>query len=934
MSWKDYVSLVYVFATLAMSACGAGGVGGGDGGSAGDENSVHEGSAGAEGGEGGGDAGEAGGEGGSGVGGESGIGGDAGGFGGDGGYGGEGNGGLGGVGGAGVGGGDVGGSGGDAGGSSGSGSGGTGPVCTSNSYRQCDDGSGDVYWFDSCDEKGEMAEDCGGGQVCRDLSGTVADCCDLEDAKQCDGGDVYWYGSCGYKGDLEEDCGGGQVCRDLSGSDADCCDLEEAKQCGASDNDVHWFDSCGVEGDVAEECGDREACVETSGVDAECQCANHWQGDGCSDCPGNWDPDQNCGACKAGWEGSDCESWCVRYVDVDAGDGGDGKSWGGAFDTIQEGIDSAQAALAVSTVCEVWVAEGVYLVYESGPDDTVQLASNVSVYGGFEGDEGALGGRDWEAFETIIDGRDSLDPVLANHVYHVVTGADDAALDGFTVREGAAVEDESEQNRDNYGAGMINSAASLTVANCSFKNNVANRYGGGMYNANNSIEIVDCSFDENEAYQGGGMYNTDSLVTITRGTFSGNLADNGGGGGVYNLGTNAQIADSLFENNVVEDYGHGGGVEDQDSTSIFLDSIFDSNMGDRGAAISISGNSGTSVGGCIFVNNDEGLDAGGTLNIDSTLSPHIENSVFASNYGIRGGGIRIQAAGDSLLISKCIFSDNRARYGGAIYSEIDSYTVHNSIFSGNDGEEGGAIWMVDGSPEIKNCVFAGNRADYGGALYNEDSSPEIVNCTFSGNIDASYAVMNAGVSEPTIVSSILWNESANEIQDGPSSTTSVLYSDVEGGWDGEGNTPLDPVFNSTVPAGGATWSSAVYDAETCQTEFIDDSASWSAQSLAGMFVRMDPFDEWHYIVDNTETSLWVYGDATDEVWVSGGSYDFYDLHLVAGSPCIDAAYGNLSLANDVEDKERKDDPDTEPNTGFGDIDYVDMGAYEYQPPPI
>jgi hypothetical protein len=47
------------------------------------------------------------------------------------------------------------------------------------------------------------------------------------------------------------------------------------------------------------------------------------------------------------------------------------------------------------------------------------------------------------------------------------------------------------------------------------------------------------------------------------------------------------------------------------------------------------------------------------------------------------------------------------------------------------------------------------------------------------------------------------------------------------------------------------------------------------------------------------------------------------------SPCIDAANGTVAPTTDIDGYSRYDDPCT-PNTGTGDPNYVDMGAYEYQ----
>ena len=61
-----------------------------------------------------------------------------------------------------------------------------------------------------------------------------------------------------------------------------------------------------------------------------------------------------------------------------------------------------------------------------------------------------------------------------------------------------------------------------------------------------------------------------------------------------------------------------------------------------------------------------------------------------------------------------------------------------------------------------------------------------------------------------------------------------------------------------------------------------------------------------------------------------------DYRLQAGSPCIDAAnnlFVPLGITTDLDGNPRfVDDPDT-PDTGNGDPPIVDMGAYEFQPPP-
>jgi len=66
----------------------------------------------------------------------------------------------------------------------------------------------------------------------------------------------------------------------------------------------------------------------------------------------------------------------------------------------------------------------------------------------------------------------------------------------------------------------------------------------------------------------------------------------------------------------------------------------------------------------------------------------------------------------------------------------------------------------------------------------------------------------------------------------------------------------------------------------------------------------------------------------DPLFADAGAGDY---HLLAGSPCIDAADGDVAPEADVDGAARCDDPGT-PNTGIGTPPYADMGAYEYWAP--
>jgi hypothetical protein len=106
----------------------------------------------------------------------------------------------------------------------------------------CDQGN--VHWFDSCGQVGELIEDCCG-------QGCDAGSCNPPDAQAsaiCDQGNVYWVDSCGVTGELKEDCCGegceGSICLPPNAQASYACDQ----------GDVYWFDSCGNIGQLKEDC--------------------------------------------------------------------------------------------------------------------------------------------------------------------------------------------------------------------------------------------------------------------------------------------------------------------------------------------------------------------------------------------------------------------------------------------------------------------------------------------------------------------------------------------------------------------------------------------------------------------------------------------------------------------------------------------------------
>lgn len=100
----------------------------------------------------------------------------------------------------------------------------------------------DVYWYDSCERRGQKKEECG-------LAGCDNDqCCISHDHTGCYYNDVYWYSSCNNREERKERCAEG--CKD-----GICVVCEEQADFRCVYSDIYWYDSCGIRGEKKEECG-------------------------------------------------------------------------------------------------------------------------------------------------------------------------------------------------------------------------------------------------------------------------------------------------------------------------------------------------------------------------------------------------------------------------------------------------------------------------------------------------------------------------------------------------------------------------------------------------------------------------------------------------------------------------------------------------------
>ncbi len=398
-------------------------------------------------------------------------------------------------------------------------------------------------------------------------------------------------------------------------------------------------------------------------------------------------------SCEDGWTGPECDQ-CVVYVDGDGDDGNSGKSWAQAFASVGAGIDLADARLVTEGLdsCSVWVGAGVYVPGEERTD-SFELAPGVQLYGGFDGTEERRSERDFESNRTTLSGDldqnddPEDDATLEDNVLHVVLGADDAVVDGFTITAGVA-DPEYGSDRVPRGGGLYNDDASPTIRNTRFVRNHADSEGGAVSNRGDSAPTFsDIVFSENNARDSGGAmhYAHDSGGTVERATFSDNTATVESGGAVY---------------------------IDDDSASRFEDVTFTGNRADEdGGALCITNDGEVIVDGATFENNETLSGSGGALFYDADLGDEILtllNVDFQNNVASTSGGA---AALDGLsgvaTITNARFVENYAGGdGGAIDSDVDltltNVTItENSSAAIHDG--------LTGSLEIRNSILWDNQ---------------------------------------------------------------------------------------------------------------------------------------------------------------------------------------------------------------------------------
>ncbi|MCH8150751.1 MAG: hypothetical protein IH830_00075 [Planctomycetes bacterium] len=347
---------------------------------------------------------------------------------------------------------------------------------------------------------------------------------------------------------------------------------------------------------------------------------------------------------------------------------------------------------------------------------------------------------------------------------------------------------------------------------------------------------------------------------------------------------------------------------------------------------------------CTFTQNAANLQGSG---MHSTGNPTIEGSSFIGNIltpqrsTVSNRGIGLYSVGKA-VVQYCLFENNKfvcpfnpvtgcdffQLRGGGMYSSGDASISHctfsGNILAGMGNAMGGGLYMFGGV--ATDCSLLGNFSGQGGGAFVWAAT--LIGCLFNGNsswFSSGVSCSALATGESTFIQCrFVYN-------DPPAGTTRAVrvlstvvtvFSNCEFIGDGLRKTyqGLAIVRNCTFFGGGLSISSFGTQGDID----VGNSILWNT-------LISEP-SEGTLTVNYCCSNSWAGGGTgninADPLFVdsAGG-----DLHLLPGSPCIDAGDNSAIHACSV-DLDRKlrfaDDPATS-DTGSGEAPIVDMGAYEF-----
>ncbi len=340
----------------------------------------------------------------------------------------------------------------------------------------------------------------------------------------------------------------------------------------------------------------------------------------------------------------------------------------------------------------------------------------------------------------------------------------------------------------------------------------------------------------------------------------------------------------------------------------------------NGSAVEQSDGGGLALEGSVLVRNcvfrsNHADNTGGGVFVRAAVTPTFTDCEFEGNRaGVLGAGLAHPQG--TLTLNRCGFERNVTDGDGGGLAAAGTVVVRDCTFAGNSAlDSGGGIFAINAVLTLEASVFVENLAGptlkgWGGGLASQQCSGNVVNCLFLGNMaKRGGGIHNGGGAGPDGLTLRFRN-------------STLTQNHATGGFAGGGIYSAQVgvrmhgvVLWKNVGPGGTDYAAQLAGlggkADYCCIESLDTAvgASLGQGNFAG-----DP----------------LFADPLGADGLPGTEDD--DLHLLPGSPCIDAG-DTGAIAGFATDKDGLprvvDDPET-PDTGVGGPPTVDIGAYEHR----
>ena len=253
----------------------------------------------------------------------------------------------------------------------------------------------------------------------------------------------------------------------------------------------------------------------------------------------------------------------------------------------------------------------------------------------------------------------------------------------------------------------------------------------------NQVTVRNCAFDGNRAERGGAIFARDCVLRIEDCLFTGPGTE-ARGEAIYLANANAVVTDSVFMDLYLAspDIPRGGGAVVADQSTLLLQRCMFERNATRFFGAHVWCRQGDVTVSRCAIGSSTGL-AGASMSASGGVLRVIDSTVRLGR-SIQAPGAGIFGSGADVVVEGSLFEGNRVegtREGGAIAVQAGQLTVTDSRFFRNSAGQGGAIATSQSTNTlISDCRFEGNFApNGGGAFFSEDSTATMERSAFVNN---------------------------------------------------------------------------------------------------------------------------------------------------------------------------------------------------------